>query len=203
VQNVKAIGTDFSSVVAIQWSPVVTVKQVFYHIYRATYKNCGAGQNNCYQESDFRKVAITSDTVYAVDNTAIPGQQYVYTVENRVDNKRSLLSSPSAPIIVGNDVGEFREAGKICLPHSLSDGIRLGTGTWLTSDTGLLSVGSGSTIRPTSSANTRGGIGFVTSQVDGKHVTNVIFVAPRGDENCDGSVGAKDQNNVAVGWTVK
>lgn len=200
VQNVKALSSDYSSVVAIQWAPVVTVKPVTYEVYRARYKACGGSQDNCYVPNDFRKVAVVANTSYAIDNTALPGQQYTYAVSNTIDGQRSLLSNPSAPVIAGNDLGIFQEAGKFCLPHGARDGIRFGKGTWTSSDTGLVTVGSGSTIRPATTANAKGGIVFVTSTEGSQTLTNVVYVAPRGDTDCGGRVNAEDQNNVAVGW---
>lgn len=203
VQGVKAESSDYSSVVAIQWSPIVTVKPVTYEVYRAIYKSCGGSQDNCYLPADFRKVAVTVDTSYAIDNTALPGRQYVYAVGNTIDAQRSLLSNPSAPVIAGNDLGAFQEAGRFCLPHGAKDGIRFGKGTWTSSNTALVTVGSGSTIRPATNANAKGGLVFVTSSDASQALTNVIYVAPRGDTDCGGTVGASDQNNVANGWTTR
>lgn len=200
VQNVKALSSDYSSVVAVQWSPVVTVKPVTYEVYRARYKTCGGSQDNCYVPNDFRKVAVVSNTSYAIDNTALPGQQYTYAVSNIIDGARSLLSNPSAPVIAGNDLGIFQEAGKFCLPFAAKDGIRFGKGTWTASDSALVTVGSGSTIRPAANASAKGGIVFVTSTEGSQTLTNVVYVAPRGDTDCGGRVNAEDQNNVAVGW---
>lgn len=201
VQGVKAISSDYSSVIAIQWSPTVTVKPVTYEVYRAKYKVCGGSQDNCYVPADFHKVAVTVNTAYAIDNTALPGQQYTYAVVGVIDGQRSLLSNPSTPVIAGNDLGMFQEAGRFCLPYSAREGIRFGKGQWTSSNPSIVTVGSGSTIQPAPNANPKGGIAFVTSNQGSQNVTNVVYLAPRGDTACRGIVGAEAQNDVANGWT--